>query len=85
MTDTLHIRIDSDKKRIVEEQAQKLHISASEYVRKILQDSSSVADHELKQKLACALCRHAQLVNNLDYQAQKAFAQWEESAWLLIW
>lgn len=84
MTTTIHLRISREDKQKIEAYAKKLNISTAEYIRRTLADPAFATDGTLKQELASALCRHAQLINNWDSLSPTELAQWEGSLWQLI-
>lgn len=82
---TIHFRVSSEEKLLIEQNARQFGCLISEYARTVLQNPGFEVGGSLAQVLAVALCEHAKLVEQISPQSLRAdFAKWEEKIWRAI-
>ena len=83
--ESLHIRISGTDKHDIETRAKAAHLSVSEFVRTLIEKSTSEGTIGYQAELAAALCNHAKIVNRIEEGAVRhELVKWEESLWQTI-
>ena len=83
--ESLHIRISGTDKHDIETRAKAAHLSVSEFVRTLIEKSTSEGTIGYQAELAAALCNHDKIVNRIEEgTVRQELVKWEKSLWQTI-